>query len=99
LRISIKKLRYSGELLAPLFAAKASKKFLARLVGLQDVLGELNDAATATRLIDQLASMNDDPAYLQILCYLRGYAAARSHFSSGAFAAAWKPFIAAEPYW
>ena len=99
LRIRIKKLRYSSELLSPLFGVKAARKFLSQLADLQKVLGNLNDAANATSLVSQLAAMNGDQAYLQSIAYLRGYAAAQARSSVSGFNAVWKKFNAAAPYW
>ena len=56
LRKSLKKLRYSVEFLQSLYRPKATKRFLRRLKKLQDALGEINDAAMATRLAEALAA-------------------------------------------
>ena len=56
LRKSLKKLRYSVEFLQSLYRPKATKQFLRRLKKLQDALGEINDAAMATRLAEALAA-------------------------------------------
>ncbi len=45
LRKELKKLRYAVEFLSPLYQAKKVKPFLANLKSLQDVFGDLNDAA------------------------------------------------------
>jgi CHAD domain-containing protein len=54
LRISCKKLRYSAELFASLYAGSSTDDFLAVLGKLQDILGEMNDAAVAHRLLNEL---------------------------------------------
>lgn len=51
LRKQMKKLRYAVELLGPLFARKRVRAYLAPLIDLQDVLGELNDAVVSRRLL------------------------------------------------
>lgn len=56
LRKSLKKLRYSIEFLESIFPPKKAKRFLGRLKKLQKVLGEINDAAMATRLAEGLAA-------------------------------------------
>ena len=99
LRINIKKLRYASELLAPLFGNKSTCKYLTRLAGLQKILGQLNDAATAESLIDRLAPGKDDPAYLQAIAHLKGYAAAKSRFSLSDFNSVWKKFVATASFW
>ena len=99
LRISIKKLRYASELLAPLFGNKSTRKYLAHLADLQKILGQLNDAATAANLIERLAPEQDDPASLQAIAHLQGYTAAKSRFSLSDFNVDWKKFVATEPFW
>lgn len=54
LRIHIKKLRYATESFSGLLQRKCTRKPLRRLNKLQDVLGDLNDARTAPRLVDAL---------------------------------------------
>jgi inorganic triphosphatase YgiF len=56
LRKSLKKVRYSVEFLESIFPAKKAKRFLRHLEELQEVLGEINDAAMATRLAEGLAA-------------------------------------------
>jgi CHAD domain-containing protein len=52
LRIAIKKLRYAADAFASLFAPAATVPLLKRLSRLQDILGAINDTATAARLLD-----------------------------------------------
>jgi inorganic triphosphatase YgiF len=54
-RIEAKKLRYTAEGFASLYAEKKVDRFVGRLKGLQDDLGALNDIATAEPLIASLA--------------------------------------------
>ncbi len=56
LRKSLKKLRYSVEFLKSIYRHKKAKRFLRRLKKLQSALGEINDAAMATRLAESLAT-------------------------------------------
>jgi triphosphatase len=58
-RIEAKKLRYAAEAFSSLFPARAANLFIARLRGLQDQLGELNDLATAEPMIADLALTPD----------------------------------------
>lgn len=56
LRILAKKLRYSAEFFAGLYGGqKRAKSFIGALSELQDVLGQINDAAVSQRLLDELA--------------------------------------------
>jgi inorganic triphosphatase YgiF len=58
LRISLKKLRYSVDFFAGLFAGEDARLFRKRLAGLQDVLGHMNDTAVARRLVsDAVATL------------------------------------------
>ena len=54
LRIGAKKLRYAAEFFCDLYPEKKLKRVLARIKGLQDLLGGLNDARTARTLLDRL---------------------------------------------
>jgi inorganic triphosphatase YgiF len=54
LRIEAKKLRYAAEGLAGLYGRKRVERYLEELKGLQEVLGDLNDLASAEPLIARL---------------------------------------------
>lgn len=49
LRIALKRLRYGVEFFAPLFPAKAGRRYLERIVRVQDALGFVNDVEVARR--------------------------------------------------
>jgi triphosphatase len=55
LRIALKKLRYTAEFFAPLYAKKKVKNYLSQIKRLQDALGRLNDIAHAHAVVIQLA--------------------------------------------
>jgi len=55
LRIEIKKLRYLGEMIAPLHRGKEARDYLKAVTELQSTLGRLQDIATARQLIRTLA--------------------------------------------
>lgn len=83
LRIAGKKLRYGIEFALPLYGKRDANRaaaFAARLAGLQEVLGRLNDLATAARLIDALAARHPalDPL---ALAGVRGWIAGAAHAS------------------
>lgn len=99
LRIDIKKLRYACEFFGPLFGRKPLKRYLSRLQALQEILGNVNDAATASRLLDLLATHDDEPVYQQGIGFLRGFAAASAERQLGGLAEAWQRFAHAEPFW
>lgn len=99
LRIRIKKLRYSSELLSPLFKHKESRKFLSKLSSMQDILGTLNDAATAARLAGQINTGKNRPENGEVIAFLKGYAWAQWRFTLPAFESAWKKFKNAKTFW
>ena len=99
LRIRIKKLRYAIELLAPLWQHQRKDKYLSQLAVMQKTLGEINDAATAGRLLDQLATASRDGIRLEAIAYLRGYGDAMSSALLSGFDAAWKGFVRTKPFW
>jgi triphosphatase len=59
LRIALKKMRYTAEFFAPLYSRKPTQRFLERLNGMQDVLGAVNDVATARNILERLVAMGD----------------------------------------
>jgi triphosphatase len=54
LRIALKKLRYTIELLGPLFPQREIRPFLARMRALQDDLGHANDVRSARHLLEDV---------------------------------------------
>ncbi|HEY1961384.1 MAG TPA: CHAD domain-containing protein [Rhizomicrobium sp.] len=59
LRIALKKIRYTAEFFAPLYSKKPAHKFLAGLGGMQDVLGAVNDVATARNILEKLVTSGE----------------------------------------
>jgi CHAD domain-containing protein len=54
LRIALKKLRYTAEFFAPLYPRKDVTRYLRKLRGLQNHLGDLNDAANVRSVVGHL---------------------------------------------
>ena len=52
LRIALKKLRYSAEFFAPLYPRKNVRRYLEKLKGLQNHLGDLNDVANVREAVN-----------------------------------------------
>ena len=75
LRINTKKLRYSAEFFASLYAIKPKNSFMLALAEVQELLGKINDASVANRLLDDLASDPGLSAHLQAIGYARGWIA------------------------
>lgn len=77
-RISLKKLRYAAEFLAPALARRGGgKRWIAALSSLQDILGSLNDAATTHQLLAALPA--DSPAAEAGRALVHGYVAGAAH--------------------
>ena len=82
LRKELKKLRYATEFLAPLYPARRVKPFLTNLKTLQDVFGDLNDAAMvkATLIDPPFPPVRHDHAGLPI-GWIAGACATRAELS------------------
>lgn len=98
LRIEAKKLRYGCEFFASLFSKSKTRGYIERLAGLQDALGQINDAATAIRLIDALGE-HGGRAHLAALGYLRGYCAAGMQERVRQVKRAWRRLNRVEVFW
>ncbi len=94
-RIAAKRLRYVAEFFAPLFPKKRAKGYLKALAAVQDVLGRMNDAATALRLADESGGSKDDAAAGAV----RGWVAAHASALEPELASAWRRFSGAKPFW
>ena len=62
LRIALKKLRYAADFFRSLYDEKPVGRYLHRLSAFQEVLGHLNDVATAARLVPRLERGSDGAA-------------------------------------
>jgi inorganic triphosphatase YgiF len=104
LRLQLKKLRYAAEFLRclhPFETAKADR-YIKRLAALQDVLGRLNDVATADRLLGEiLERMGPDtgPEHLRAAGFVTGWTAHRADRGEQALARRWMAFAEVEPFW
>jgi len=87
LRIRVKRLRYACEFFAPCFPPAAVKPYVRELEKLQDILGELNDAAVARTLLQEIETR--PPPSLAL----------RERQLGAALAAAWAAFRKQPPYW
>lgn len=98
LRIAIKRLRYAMEFFDSL-AKDGGKDALAALAALQDLLGRLNDAATAWKLLDALAVEQASPDFQQAVGFVRGWTARDSEQCRDELPAAWKKFKKLGTWW
>jgi triphosphatase len=86
LRIRLKRLRYVCEFFADCFKRKRLRRYLEHLEGLQDLLGELNDLATARRLFCDLDSAG--PGVQS--AFIRGWISARENALVASLGEAWR---------
>jgi len=96
-RIAAKKLRYCAEFFAALHPHKRVRRYVEALAELQDVLGEVNDAAICARLIAETgASGRVDGRTIGLV--QGGVAAAEARAIEG-LARAWNGFARRTPFW
>lgn len=95
LRISCKKLRYSAELFASLYAGGKVTRYLSALAPLQDTLGTLNDIAVARRLLDELESKERH----EMLTLIRGWIEHDYASHIAELHIVWKKFAGQKAFW
>jgi CHAD domain-containing protein len=98
LRKSMKKLRYGIAALESLFGGKKLKKYLKVCESLQALLGKINDAAAAERLIAQTTKQTR-PDLAEPASLLRAWARRRRERHRRRLGRAWTKFRAASPLW
>jgi inorganic triphosphatase YgiF len=98
LRKELKKLRYAVDFLAPLHPARKVEPFLKRLKKLQDVFGELNDAALVRAMFpaDRPAA---DGISERAAGWLVGATQARAERGWAGAKALWKDLEGTRPFW
>lgn len=102
LRIQLKKLRYASEFLCPLYPRKKAEPFIERLEGLQDVLGHLNDVATAERLLAALLERlgaERSPDHDHAAGFVAGWTAREALLRNAHLAEEWKAFKNVGAFW
>jgi triphosphatase len=92
-RKRLKRLRYLGEFIAPLFGPRGAKRYLDELRPAQDALGEHNDAAVAIEAYRQAAE-RDGRAWFAV-----GWLAAHQAESAAACHDALRKVADAQPFW
>jgi triphosphatase len=99
-RIAAKRLRYTAEFFAPLFAQRRARAYVKTLAKLQGVLGQLNDIATAQRLLDEIVPAGGTGATLAHAAgMVRGWTAAAETYEPARIGRAWKSFTQLKPFW
>ncbi len=100
LRKELKKLRYATEFFAPLFPGRQVKPFLASLRLLQDLFGELSDAAMLEARLGELEKgMPPDPDVRFAAGLLIGSASARADVHWREARALWKALKQQRQFW
>lgn len=97
LRIAGKKLRYAAEFFACLHA-KAARRFIATLAGLQDVLGVLNDVAVTAHLLEEAKQAGGQGVW-EGAGLVAGFLAREQDLRLAELARAWRAFRDTRPYW
>lgn len=98
LRLDGKRLRYAAEVFAPVFGAKAGRRFLRRVAALQDGLGLANDAAVARSLAAKLAKPGDGGRAWAV-GVVEGWSEARVAASRGDALEAWRRLHGKDRFW
>ena len=97
LRLDAKRLRYSAELFAPLWAGKSTRRFLKRLSGVQDALGVANDTHVARVLVAGLGGRGGAGPWAIGLA--EGFALAHGAGARDQALEAWKELEGLSPFW
>ncbi len=98
LRLDGKRMRYAAEVFAPVFGAKAGRRFLRRVAALQDELGLANDAAVARGLAARLARPGDGGRAWAV-GVVEGWSEARLVGNRGAALQAWQRLHGKDRFW
>jgi len=98
-RIDAKKLRYAAEFFASLYPPKRVRRYVEALEDLQDILGALNDAAVAERLLQEAAAAGPEPIAPRVEGLVRGWIAATAGHELARYRRAWREFEDAKPFW
>lgn len=98
LRIEAKRMRYAGELFAPLWGRKKARRFLDRLAEVQEAFGLANDAVVARTLMASLSG-HGEAGLAWAAGAAEGWALARARRARGKASAAWAELLDTEIYW
>jgi inorganic triphosphatase YgiF len=102
LRIALKKLRYASEFFRCLYPKKDARRYLRRLSQLQDLLGALNDLATASRVLADLlerVAPGDVGAHQRAAGFVEGFAARQDELALARLAGQWERFEDTRRFW
>jgi triphosphatase len=103
LRIQLKKLRYVTEFFRSFYGRREIRRYLKRLERIQDLLGSLNDAETAARVLEELLQRLDagpeQTAQLRAAGFVEGFAARRDERAQDKLTEQWERFERAQRFW
>ena len=99
LRIAIKRFRYAADFFHGLYRGKPAHEALRRLSRLQDILGAMNDAATASDLTMQVCGGRRAGGMVEARGILLGWNHARLAQLRDELKDAWKSFREADAFW
>ncbi|MCQ4189841.1 CHAD domain-containing protein, partial [Methylocystis suflitae] len=100
LRKELKKLRYAVEFFCSLYPEKRIDPFLKRLKKLQNVFGDLNDAATLKALFTRTDVPGaEDPSIQRAIGWMIGASQARAELGWIGAKALWKDLEQTRPFW
>jgi triphosphatase len=99
LRIRLKKLRYAAEYSAALWPGRRGERYVRRLSRLQDVLGHLNDGATAERLLGEIGARLGGPEAVHAAGFAAGWVAHAARVELEHLPRRWRRFVAAGRFW
>jgi triphosphatase len=98
LRKSLKKLRYGIDFVVGLYPGKAATKYLDACKDLQEVLGAINDSATAVQLAEELCQAGG-AALAPAMVALARHAEARREAAKARLTIVWDQFAAQTRFW
>ena len=96
-RIAAKRLRYASEFLQSLYPTKKVCAYIKKLAKLQDVLGLLNDAVVANRLLKEITS--EDATFQKELALIRLTLKSEAAVKHKKIDALWNDFTSSTPFW
>jgi CHAD domain-containing protein len=99
LRIAAKKLRYAAEFFSSVFPRKRTRRYIAALATLQDILGAMNDSATTVTLTQRITTAESDILQHQAKGIVLGWAAGASHAQLNTLETTWSEFLACKTFW
>jgi triphosphatase len=99
LRIAVKRLRYAAGFFGPLFPRAHARPMLEALNRLQDLLGAINDCASAPALIDAASAATRGPLRQQARTIVSHWNAAMLADRRRELKPAWKAFRRCERFW